>query len=216
MIPSTTATGVGSTGPFIQAATAASPYGSVVSHSGTNLLQGQECLPLWRTLLQRPVLQLPLKKIENGSLIKKLPVDDQHQLMKEICQIQSDTARLVHEETEALWSEKNKQLTARINLLNSEMAARKVEYEKLKKANEKSKCQLERSKVKDIKAKANIQNMQQEIRDQKKSLKKNFKDMAKFKTDIASAIGRPVASATKYGEAISLEDLIKELKFREL
>ena len=223
MIPSTTFTWLGFTASGMRTTTAetaaavpaASHYGSVASHSGPNLLQGQEYPPLWRTLLQRPVLQLPLKKIENGSLIKKLPVDDQHQLMKEIRQIQSDTARLVHEETEALRSEENKNLTAKINLLNSEITERKKEHGKLKKGSEnaiqKVQRQLKKSKTRYTKAEDRIERMEKKLKDQKSSLEESLQEMADLKARITLAVGCSVASATRPNEAISSDNLIEKV-----
>ena len=213
MIPSTTGLQA-TTAPTAAAVPAASHYGSVALHSGPNLLQGREC-PL--PLQHRPVLQRSFEALATDSSLQKLPAGDQSRLMKTICQIQNETAHLVYEEATSLWNEKSlledkvKKLTSKNKLLNSEVAARQKENEKLKKANERAKCQLEESQKKEITAKVDIQKLQQELRDQKKSLEENFESIAKFKTDIASAIGCSVASATKYQEAISFEDLIKEV-----
>ncbi|MCW7555711.1 hypothetical protein NX722_24400 [Endozoicomonas gorgoniicola] len=218
MIPSTTVTGFGFTGSDVQTTTAAtavavptaSHYGSVALHSGPNLLQGQECpLPLQCP----PVLKRSFKALATDSSLQKLPAGDQSRLTEKIGQIQNKTAHLFYEETASLWHKNSlledqvKNLTNKNKLLNSEVAARQKENAKLKKENERAKCQLEESKKKEITAKVDIKNLQQELRDQKKLLEEKLESIAKFKTYIASAIGCPA----RYQEAISFEDLIKKV-----
>ncbi|MCW7555709.1 hypothetical protein NX722_24390 [Endozoicomonas gorgoniicola] len=148
-------------------------------------------------------------EVEFSSLSAEYQVirDSERKLYAENLKKEEELKNLRH----LLKEEQVQKLTNKNKLLNGEVAARQKENVKLKNENERAKRQLEESKKKEITAKVDIQKLQQELRDQKKSFEEKFESIAKFKTYIASAIGCPAASANRYQEAISFEDLIKKV-----